>query len=717
MSAAALQDVQNAPLALIGSARAGRRTLLDMLLSAKGYEIAACEDGPAVLEFLKENQPAIAIFDHDLPGMDGREICSRMRFIARLAETPIAIVTPPVDEMGGAADFETFTETTTADIVEAEPLGKKRLIERLENVIRDQRGVANDGKMTIAIPTVVPPIPEFEGSAKDEQVDEMDVFVDDDVDIEIDVARAIYSNDGSFDTGERQQRQEVAAHEEVAVDEEAAGSEVAASSDGTAPSRRTAEGDIAEPGQGHEVEVAMQIDDNMNDAAEADPRADEYAQEMFLDENPDEQLGGATQADDIDLFMDESDSASLPGPLADPELSEQPGQIAGPEQNTQLTEADWPQAVANDDAALVEEIEDAAAAAELGDAPWNDPEPVGVAALHGTDSAGADSPVTGPVGLADEGSGRDGHQNLQPILHVSRHGAAHDEERASRPAEVERSPAGIEPESTCDEVDDDDLAATIEAAIEAVNLAAMEEASLRAAEADEVEAGPAPKTEESVQTSRPQIEISPEIAEKAAELEVIETLGGGAKDYAATSDDDRVESPSAAVGGQEEGEAEVLNEERANMQALIAEQAERIENLQERNVLLRQELEQRKAEDAQRHEERANLQALIKEQTEAINNLQQRNVQLRQELEQYRAEEAKRDSERAFLQSHTSEQAETIAKLQQLNALLRQELEQRKADEAPLRDFLQRLLDRDEQNSAYQEAMRAEIISLTRENS
>lgn len=81
------------PLILVADDNAGHRTLIDVLLSPEGYEIAMVEDGKQALEWLKEHTPALAILDVAMPYLSGTEVAERMRRIPRLKETKIVVLT------------------------------------------------------------------------------------------------------------------------------------------------------------------------------------------------------------------------------------------------------------------------------------------------------------------------------------------------------------------------------------------------------------------------------------------------------------------------------------------------------------------------------------------------------------------------------------------------------------------------------------------------
>ncbi len=53
--------------------------ILERILSGEGYRVVAAMDGERALKLFKEHHPDLVLLDLMLPGMDGREICRRIR--------------------------------------------------------------------------------------------------------------------------------------------------------------------------------------------------------------------------------------------------------------------------------------------------------------------------------------------------------------------------------------------------------------------------------------------------------------------------------------------------------------------------------------------------------------------------------------------------------------------------------------------------------------
>jgi len=66
------------------------RCFLEVTLAKWGYEVSAACDGNQAWQALQEDPPAIAILDWMMPGIDGAEVCRRLR--ASQTQTPAYVI-------------------------------------------------------------------------------------------------------------------------------------------------------------------------------------------------------------------------------------------------------------------------------------------------------------------------------------------------------------------------------------------------------------------------------------------------------------------------------------------------------------------------------------------------------------------------------------------------------------------------------------------------
>ena len=53
--------------------------LIQLYLEKEGFNCRTCRDGLAAMQMFQEHQPDLIILDLMIPGMDGLEVCTRIR--------------------------------------------------------------------------------------------------------------------------------------------------------------------------------------------------------------------------------------------------------------------------------------------------------------------------------------------------------------------------------------------------------------------------------------------------------------------------------------------------------------------------------------------------------------------------------------------------------------------------------------------------------------
>ena len=96
---------------VVDDAPAGRETM-EALLFSPAYELYFASSGTQALEMAAQIRPDLILLDVMMPGMDGFEVCRRLRADADLAHIPIILVTALDDRASrlqgidsGADDF------------------------------------------------------------------------------------------------------------------------------------------------------------------------------------------------------------------------------------------------------------------------------------------------------------------------------------------------------------------------------------------------------------------------------------------------------------------------------------------------------------------------------------------------------------------------------------------------------------------------------------
>ncbi len=87
-----------APLVLVVDDDPRSRELLQLLLGADGYRVITAADGAAALETLEAQAPRAVLVDLLMPGMDGFEVCRRVRRSAANGRAALVVLSGMDDE-------------------------------------------------------------------------------------------------------------------------------------------------------------------------------------------------------------------------------------------------------------------------------------------------------------------------------------------------------------------------------------------------------------------------------------------------------------------------------------------------------------------------------------------------------------------------------------------------------------------------------------------
>jgi len=101
-----------------------------------GFTVATAEDGAAGLRSALEQPPDLVLLDVNLPGMDGFEVCRRLRREPATADVPVIMVTARIDEADRVAGLD-----LGADDYITKPFSPKEALARVRAVLRrSERG-------------------------------------------------------------------------------------------------------------------------------------------------------------------------------------------------------------------------------------------------------------------------------------------------------------------------------------------------------------------------------------------------------------------------------------------------------------------------------------------------------------------------------------------------------------------------------------------------
>jgi two-component system response regulator MprA len=123
--------------------------ILDLLkrgLAYEGYRVDTAADGPAALASARDNPPDLVVLDWMLPGMDGLEVCRRLR---AGGEMPILLLTAKT----GVPDRVTGLDSGADDYL-VKPFNFDELLARVRALLRRRQRTATPqvlrfGKLTL----------------------------------------------------------------------------------------------------------------------------------------------------------------------------------------------------------------------------------------------------------------------------------------------------------------------------------------------------------------------------------------------------------------------------------------------------------------------------------------------------------------------------------------------------------------------------------------
>jgi DNA-binding response OmpR family regulator len=120
------------PLILVVEDEPPIADVLRLYLERSGYDVVVAADGPGGLAAVHERHPDAVILDVGLPGMDGTEICRRMR--AAGDWTPVLFCTARDDEIDRVLGLE-----MGADDYITKPFSPREVVARVKVALRHAR--------------------------------------------------------------------------------------------------------------------------------------------------------------------------------------------------------------------------------------------------------------------------------------------------------------------------------------------------------------------------------------------------------------------------------------------------------------------------------------------------------------------------------------------------------------------------------------------------
>jgi DNA-binding response OmpR family regulator len=125
------------PRILVADDDAGLRQLLRLILSREGFEVFEAASGEQALALAVAVDPAVILLDVMMPGLDGYDVCRRLKNDQRTGDVPVVFVSAAEDvtrhnelqKLGAAACIQ-------------KPIGPRDLVARVRAVMGRRNGTA-----------------------------------------------------------------------------------------------------------------------------------------------------------------------------------------------------------------------------------------------------------------------------------------------------------------------------------------------------------------------------------------------------------------------------------------------------------------------------------------------------------------------------------------------------------------------------------------------
>ena len=124
----------NNPTVLVVDDELHMCNILRRILEKAGYKVITALDGETALQLAREKKPDVILLDIVMPGIDGREVCHRVREFS--TSTQIIYFTAKAEPSEASQLRELRYE---ADAIIAKPASSRQIISRVSRVLQGTR--------------------------------------------------------------------------------------------------------------------------------------------------------------------------------------------------------------------------------------------------------------------------------------------------------------------------------------------------------------------------------------------------------------------------------------------------------------------------------------------------------------------------------------------------------------------------------------------------
>lgn len=138
--------------------------LVEYNLTQAGYEVLTADNGLQALDIVREERPDLVILDLMLPGLNGMDVCQRLRKDG--FNTSIIMLTARDDEIDRILGLE-----MGADDYVTKPFSPRELVARVKAVLRRAGDEASNGDGTFQCGDITIDVNKYEVTVRGERID------------------------------------------------------------------------------------------------------------------------------------------------------------------------------------------------------------------------------------------------------------------------------------------------------------------------------------------------------------------------------------------------------------------------------------------------------------------------------------------------------------------------------------------------------------------
>ena len=106
------------------------RDMIAQTLRLSGYEVVAAEDGERAFQQATKTNPDLIILDYELPRLNGRQVCKRLKAMETFTNTPILIIS----SYGSPRHMEASLDAGAEEFIR-KPFELEHLISRVDTLL------------------------------------------------------------------------------------------------------------------------------------------------------------------------------------------------------------------------------------------------------------------------------------------------------------------------------------------------------------------------------------------------------------------------------------------------------------------------------------------------------------------------------------------------------------------------------------------------------